>query len=118
MAEHENEPNGRKYPTIREQVKMTRSEALLTMGAVAASVSFLQRAVADLNMSNLWTRQVSDKLLEEEITDRNLLAVVKRLKKEMFKASRELDFERAARIRDKIKELNGEKEIELHQRRR
>ena len=64
------------------------------------------------------TPKVSDKLLEEEITDRNLLAVIKRLGKEMLKASRELDFERAGRIRDKIKELNGEKEIELYQRKR
>ena len=50
--------------------------------------------------------------------DRNLLAVIKRLGKEMLKASLELDFERAGRIRDKIKELNGEKEIELYQRKR
>ncbi|MFA5393516.1 MAG: excinuclease ABC subunit UvrB [Candidatus Ratteibacteria bacterium] len=64
------------------------------------------------------TPKVSDKLLEKEITDRNLLAVIKRLGKEMLKASRELDFERAGRIRDKIKELNGEKEIELYQRKR
>jgi len=62
--------------------------------------------------------KVSDKLLEEEITDRNLSSVIKRLEKEMFKASRELDFERAARLRDKIKELKGEKEIELYRRRR
>ncbi|MFH2069393.1 MAG: excinuclease ABC subunit UvrB [Candidatus Omnitrophota bacterium] len=64
------------------------------------------------------TPKVSDKLLAEEITDRNLLAVIRRLEKEMLKASRELDFERAGRIRDKIKELNGEKEIELYQKKR
>jgi len=64
------------------------------------------------------TPKVSDKLLEEEITDQNLRSVLKRLEKEMLKASRELDFERAGRIRDKIKELNGEKEIELYRKKR
>ena len=67
MAEHENEPNGKKYPTIRGQVRMTRSKALLTMGAMAASVSFLQRDIADLSTSKLWTRQVSDKGLDDPI---------------------------------------------------
>jgi len=56
--------------------------------------------------------RVSDVILKEEITDQNLFTVIKRLEAEMFKASRELDFERAAHIRDKIKELKGEKELE------
>jgi len=55
---------------------------------------------------------LSESVLDEEINDRNLLAVLRRLEKEMFQAARELDFERAARLRDKIKELKGEKEIQ------
>ncbi len=49
-----------------------------------------------------------------EYKDRNLTSLVKRLEREMVNAAKELDFERAAKLRDKIKELKGEKEVERY----
>jgi excinuclease ABC subunit B len=46
----------------------------------------------------------------EEFSDREIEAMIDSLKSEMYKAAEELDFEKAAEIRDKIKELRDSME--------
>ena len=70
MAGNENEPNGRKSTTIRDHGRMTRSEALLTMGAMAAGTPFLKRTVAGLSMPKVWSSQVTDKALNNPVLAR------------------------------------------------
>ena len=40
--------------------------------------------------------------------------LIRTLEKEMFQSAEELDFERAARLRDRIKELRDSPELDSH----
>jgi hypothetical protein len=60
MAESENEFNIRKSTTKGDQLRMTRGKALLTMGAMAASVPFLQGAITCSGMSKEVAGKVPD----------------------------------------------------------
>jgi len=67
MTANENEPDGRKSSTRKEDRKMSRGKALLTMGAMAAGVPFIQRAVDDLSGPNPGSSLVSDKMLKDPV---------------------------------------------------
>jgi hypothetical protein len=49
------------------QGRMTRGEALMKMGAIAAGIPFIQRAITDLNTTKLWSGQDADKILNNPI---------------------------------------------------
>ncbi len=49
---------------------------------------------------------------EEVYSEKELLALIRKLKKEMAEAARDLEFERAAEIRDRILKLSG-RELEF-----
>ena len=52
--------------------------------------------------------RVADEIAEyADLTPAQMAAKVKQLEKDMYRAARELEFERAAAIRDQIKELRG-----------
>ncbi|TLN24076.1 excinuclease ABC subunit B, partial [bacterium] len=59
-------------------------------------------------LSSVYERDYVTVPIEEELfdgTSEELLAKIEKLRKEMTRAARELDFERAARLRDEIREL-------------
>jgi hypothetical protein len=60
MAENENEFNTRKSTSKGDPLRMTRSKALLTMGTMAASVTFLRGAIANFGKSGSSERQLTD----------------------------------------------------------
>ena len=70
MTGSENEPEGRESSTIKEDRKMSRGKAVLTIGAMAAGVPFVQRAFDALSGLNSGVSPVSDKLLKDPVLAR------------------------------------------------
>jgi excinuclease ABC subunit B len=68
--------------------------------------------LASIYESDYYTVPVAEEKTEEYVPPHELPALVKSLKKEMEKASKKLDFERAAELRDRIKELE-ERELKI-----
>ena len=67
MGGNENESRGRKSITLRDNGRMTRSEALVTIGAMAAVLPCLKQAIADLGMQGDWSGQDVDKVLNDPV---------------------------------------------------
>jgi len=67
MAATENEANEKRSTAKKGQRKLTRREALLTIGAMGASVPFVQKAVDNLSMPYVISGRVSDKALKDPI---------------------------------------------------
>jgi hypothetical protein len=66
MAEHFNEP-GPDKSSAGEHVKMNRSKALLTMGAMAAGVPFIQGIINDLTSQVTATNKVYGKIPDDPL---------------------------------------------------
>ena len=67
MPGTEDGPSGKKSTTKRNHGRLTRREALLTIGAMGASVPFIQRAVDDLSMPYISSNRFADKVLRDPI---------------------------------------------------
>ena len=66
MAEHFNEPDPDKSSTA-EHVKMNRSKALMTIGALAAGAPFIQRVITNLTSQVTGNNQVSGKIPDDPV---------------------------------------------------
>jgi hypothetical protein len=68
MAEHDNKSDGRKSGTNREKGRMSRGEAIMTLGALASSVPFLPGGIlTDLSNSTPENKKVMEKILKDPI---------------------------------------------------
>ncbi|MGO3752096.1 MAG: excinuclease ABC subunit UvrB [Peptoniphilaceae bacterium] len=70
----------------------------------------ISKGVRDVIEATIAAEEEVDFNSVESFSDDEILAMIDALKSEMYKAAEELDFEKAAEIRDKIKELKEEME--------
>ncbi|MGO1580289.1 MAG: excinuclease ABC subunit UvrB [Peptoniphilaceae bacterium] len=70
----------------------------------------ISKGVRDVIEATIAAEEEVDFSSVESFSDDEILAMIDALKSEMYKAAEELDFEKAAEIRDKIKELKEEME--------
>lgn len=67
MGKSDNGPESRNSPTAKKKSKMTRGEALQTMGAMVAGVPFLPRAVSNINMSGFTKNQFAGNIQDNPV---------------------------------------------------
>ena len=86
----------------REAQALYNTEHGITPKTIAKKITSLHDSIWE---SDYVTVQRSDELAEPEVPSHELPILIKALRKEMKAAARELDFERAAELRDRINEL-------------